>query len=122
MTDALTIFQSIINEIQKPLLEQIEAQNKRIEEMETFFAKWNFGNEEEFTKRINEAIDEKVNEFKESLMEDADDSARAIAESVVEQYDFSDEIKSAVNEIFNDKIADAVAEVVRDNLEISFTI
>ena len=98
MNEATALLQLIINELQKPLLEKIEAQDKRIAEMETFFNNWNFGNEEKFKEAVSSAVDECFDGFAGTIDE---------------------KVREAVEEI---DIEDAVRGVINNGLEITFSI
>lgn len=77
------LFVAAIEQAQKPLLEKIETLEKRVTDMDAFFAAWNFNDPDKFAEEVTKVIvDNDVLRTHTNM----------IAEDVVDRYDFTETI------------------------------
>lgn len=111
-----TLFQAALEQHTALFLEKIEAQEKRIADMEEFFNKWNFGNSEKFGDAVVEVVKRDCGDWVEQV---ARDEIETKVESVVNDMDLTNDIEKALDNIDLD---DRIRTFIRDNVTISAEI
>jgi len=116
MIDFNTLLNAAFDSQIKPLTDKIEALEKRVLEMEEFFNKWNFGNDEKFGDAVVEVLKRDCGDWVEQI---ARDEIETKVEQVVNDMDFTQDIEKALDNIDLD---DRIKTFIKDNVTISAEI
>ena len=93
----------------KPLLETIEAQGKRITDMEEFIARWNFGDEEKFNAAVKDVARDVVVQY----VDNAEERINTKIDEEIENID----VDSAVDKVLDNKDwATELNDVIEDEV------
>ena len=107
MIDFNTILNAVFEAALKPLQDKIEAQEKRLMDMEEFIAKWNFGGEEKFKEAVTEIAKDVAVQFADTLREEMDEKLGEI--------DVSDAVEKEVTKQMEDlDLEDIVRDILKD--------
>ena len=129
-----TLFQAAVAEQTKPLLETIEAQDKRLKDMEKrtvdmeeFIARWNFGDEEKFKEAVKEIAkdvaiqyvdnaEERLNTRMDDAVEDID--VGDAVEKVLDNKDWATELNGTIEDEVTRQVEQLnIEDIVRDVLK-----
>ena len=111
-----TLFQAALEQHTAALTEKIEAQEKRIADMEEFFNKWNFGNNEKFADAVVEVVKDKLDGW---VVQQAQDAVEESVDTAIRDMDLTNDIEKALDNIDLD---DRIRTFIKDNVTISAEI
>ena len=111
-----TLFQAALEQHTAALTEKIEAQEKRIADMEEFFNKWNFGNSEKFADAVVEVVQDRLDAW---IQTTAQDAVEETVDTAIRDMDLTNDIEKALDNIDLD---DRIRTFIKDNVTISAEI
>ena len=111
-----TLFQAALEQHTAALTEKIEAQEKRIADMEEFFNKWNFGNSEKFADAVVEVVKDRLDAW---IQTTAQDAVEETVDTAIRDMDLTNDIEKALDNIDLD---DRIRTFIKDNVTISAEI
>ena len=129
------LFVAAIEEAQKPLLEKIEVLEKRVTDMDAFFAAWNFNDLDTFALKVSQVVVDRDNDTVRGYLGsvvrvcvedefDVDDKIEAWVENWWRHLDISDDVEKAVsNADFpdEDRVNDMIEQFINDKVTISIS-
>ena len=108
-----TLFQAALEQHTAALTEKIEAQEKRIADMEEFFNKWNFGNSEKFETAVVDVVKEQLDGW---VVQQAQDAVEESVDTAIRDMDLTNDIEKALDNIDLDA---RIRTFIQDNVTIS---
>lgn len=111
-----TLFQAALEQHTAALTEKIEAQEKRIADMEEFFNKWDFGNDGKFANAVVEVVKDRLDGW---VVQQAQDAVEESVDTAIRDMDLTNDIEKALDNIDLD---DRIRAFIKDNVTISAEI
>jgi len=124
-------FSAAIEQAQKPLLEKIETLEKRVTDMDAFFAMWNFNDPDAFALKVSNVVIDPDNDMVRGYIDNAigaydfDSTIENYVDSWWRSMDISDDVEKAVNNmgiVTEDSLDDAMEAFINDKVSVSIEV